>query len=248
MPNWANVLIDWFALPSLALLACILLYRKLYREFPLFFCYVVVTEMVGLARYAASKAWPGVYSYVYWISNLVVVLFAFLASYELFVRRLFPRFYKVRFFRILFPLAAILVNVLVVIAAIYGNHKRWLLLSARTGEFLRAAVVFFFVSLMTVMGRKWEMKEFGIAFGFGLDVAISLASVALWTQASKRSPLVRRIPVIAYDIACIIWLYCFWTAPTDTETPSAPELSTEALHKAKKWEESLKDYISPGKR
>jgi hypothetical protein len=248
MPNWANILIDWFALPSLALLACILLYRKWYREFPLFFCYVVLTEMVGLTRYAASKGSPSVYSKVYWISNLVVVLFAFLASYELFVRRLFPRFYKVRFFRILFTLAAILVNVLVVIAAIYGNHKRWLLLSARIEEFLRAALIFFFVALMTVMGRKWEMKEFGIAFGFGLDVAISLASVALWTQASSRSPLVSRIPVIAYDIACIIWIYCFWRAPkSEPAVPTAP-LSPEALHEAKKWEESLKDYISSGKR
>jgi hypothetical protein len=248
MPNWANILIDWFALPSLALLACILLYRKWYREFPLFFCYVVLTEMVGLTRYAASKGSPSVYSKVYWISNLVVVLFAFLASYELFVRRLFPRFYKVRFFRILFTLAAILVNVLVVIAAIYGNHKRWLLLSARIEEFLRAAVVFFFVALMTVMGRKWEMKEFGIAFGFGLDVAISLASVALWTQASNRSPLVSRIPVIAYDIACIIWIYCFWRAPkSEPAVPTAP-LSPAALHEAKKWEESLKDYITPSKR
>jgi hypothetical protein len=248
MPNWANILVDWFAVPSLALLACILLYRKLYREFPLFFSYVVVTEMVGLARYIASKGSPSVYSYFYWISNLVVVLFAFLASYELFVGRLFPRFYKVRFFRILFTLAVILVNVLVVFAAIYGNHKRWLLLSSRIGEFLRAAVVFFFVALMIVMGRKWEMKEFGIAFGFGLDVAMSLASVTFWTQASKRSPLVGRIPVIAYDIACIIWIYCFWRAPkSEPAVPTAP-LSPAALHEAKKWEESLKDYISSGKR
>lgn len=248
MQYWANILIDWFALPSLAVLACILLYRKFYREFPLFFSYVVLTEMVGLTRYAASKGSPSVYSKVYWISNLVVVLFAFLASYELFVKRLFPRFYKIRFFRILFTLAAILVNVVVVIAAIYGNHKRWLLLSARIEEFLRAAVIFFFVALMTVMGRRWEMKEFGIAFGFGLDVAISLASVALWAQASNRSPLVSRIPVIAYDIACIIWIYCFWNAPmSEPAVPTAP-LSPEALHEAKKWEESLKHYISPGKR
>lgn len=248
MQNWANIFIDWFALPSLAVLACILLYRKLHREFPLFFSYVVVTELVGLARYAASKGPPIVYSYVFWISNLVVVLFAFLASYELFVRRLFPRSYSVRFFRILFPLVAILVNVVVVIAAIYGNHKRWLLLSTRIGEFLRAAVVFFFVALMTLMGRKWEMKEFGIAFGFGLDVAVSLASIALWTQETRRGPLVSRIPVIAYDIACIIWLYCFWNAPqSEPAVPAAP-FSPGALHEAKKWEASLKDYISPGKR
>jgi len=248
MQNWANILIDWFALPSLAVLACILLYRKFHREFPLFFSYVVLTEMVGLTRYAASKGSPSVYSKVYWISNLVVVLFAFLASYELFVRRLFPRFYEIRFFRILFTLAAILVNALVVIAAIYGNHKRGLLLSTRIEEFLRAAVVFFFVALMTVMGRKWEMKEFGIAFGFGLDVAMSLASVTFWTQASKRSPLIGRIPVIAYDIACIIWIYCFWRAPESEPAVSTASLSPEALHEAKKWEESLKDYISSGKR
>jgi len=248
MQNWANILIDWFALPSLALLACIFLYRKLYREFPLFFCYVVVTMIVGLTRYTASKNLPSLYSYVYWISNLVVVLFAFLASYELFVGRLFPRFYKVRFFRILFPLAAILVTVVVVIAAIYGNHKRWLLLSARIGEFLRAAAIFFFVALMTMMGRKWDVKEFGIASGFGLDVAISLASIALWTQASERGPFVSRIPVIAYDISCIIWLYCFWNAPQSQPAVPAAPLSPGALHEAKKWEESLKDYISSGKR
>ena len=248
MPSWANILIDWFALPSLALLACILLYRKFYREFPLFFCYVVVTEIVGLTRFAASKGTPGFYSSVYWISNLVVVLFAFLASYELFVRRLFPRFYKVRFFRVLFTVVAILVNLLVVIAAFYANHKRLLLLSARIEEFLRAALIFFFVALMTFMGRKWEMKEFGIAFGFGLDVAISLASVAFWTQASKRSPLVSRIPVIAYDIACIIWIYCFLGAARTEPAVAAAPLPPEAILEAKKWEESLKDFMSQGKR
>jgi hypothetical protein len=248
MPHWANILIDWLGLPSLALLACILLYRKFYREFPLFFCYVVVTEIVGLTRFAASKGSPSFYSSVYWISDLVVGLVTFLAIYELFVRRLFPNFYKVRFFRILFTVVAILVNVLVVIAAFYGNHKRLLLLSARIEEFLLAALIFFFAALMTFMGRKWEMKEFGIAFGFGLEVAISLASVGFWTQAAKRSPLVSRIPVIAYDIACIIWIYCFLRAPKSEPVIPAAPLSPEALLEAKKWENSLKEFMSQGKR
>jgi len=81
-----------------------------------------------------------------------------------------------------------------------------------------------------------------------LDVAMSLASVTFWTQASKRSPLVGRIPVIAYDIACIIWIYCFWRAPKSEPAVHTAPLSPAALHEAKKWEESLKDYISSGKR
>lgn len=240
--------VDWFALPSLALLACVLIYRNQQKQFPLFSLYVVATELVGLTRLAASGAPSLVYRYVYWISNILVVLFSLLAVYELFVKRLFPGFYKVRFFRYLFPTIAILVNIVVVLIAIYGNHKRLLLLTARAGEFLRAAILIFFVSLMALMGRRWEKREFGIAAGFGLDVSTSLAEIAIWSHAPSKNAVISRIPVIAYDIACIIWLYCFWSAPkSQPAVPTAP-LSPDALREAKKWEESLKDYISPGKR
>jgi hypothetical protein len=208
---------------------------------------VIGTELVGLTRLAASGAPALVYRYVYWISNIIVVLFSLLAAYELFVKRLFPGFYKIRFFRYLFPSIAILVNIGMVLLAIYGNHKRLLLLTARAGEFLRAAILVFFVSLMALMGRQWEKREFGIAAGFGLDVSTSLAALAIWSTPS-RNALFSRLPVIAYDIACIIWIYCFWDAPkSEPAAPTAP-LSPAALHEAKKWEESLKDYMSSGKR
>ena len=237
MHNWFYVFIDWLALPSLALLAGILIYRKQQRQFPLFFLYVIATELVGLTRLSASGAPVLVYSYVYWISNIILVLFSLLAAYELFVKRLFPGFYKVRFFRYLFPMIAI-----------YGNHKRLLLLTARTGEFLRAAILIFFVALMAVMGRQWEKREFGIAAGFGLDVSTSIAALAILSHAPSRGALLNRISVIAYDLACIIWLYCFWNAPKAQATVTPGPLSAEALHEARKWEDSLKGFMSQGKR
>jgi hypothetical protein len=247
MLEWVYLVIDWFALPSLALLACILLFRNQQKQFPLFSLYVVAAELVGLTRLAASGAPSLVYRYVYWISDIVVVLFSVLAAYELFVKRLFPAFYKVRFFRYLFPAIAILVNIGMVLLAIFGNHKRVLLLTARAGEFLRAAILIFFVSLMTLMGRRWEKREFGIAAGFVLDVSTALAEVAVWSHAPSKNAVISRIPVIAYDIACIIWISCFWRAPkSEPAVPTAP-LSPEALDEAKKWQESLKDYISSGK-
>jgi hypothetical protein len=246
MQDWVNIFIDWFSLPSLALLAGVLLYRKQRREFPLFFCYVVVTELVGLVRLAASRAPTMVYSYTYWISNVVFVAFALLATYELFIKRLFPDFYKVRFFRYLFPSVAFLVTTAVVFVALYSNHGRVLLLMARTYEFLRAATLFFFVALMLMMGRQWEKMEFGIAFGFGIDVAASLTSVAIWSRMGQGSATLNRLPVIVYDIACIVWLYCFWTAKTKTSVP--PPISPEALEEARKWEGSLKGFVAPGKR
>src|SRR5262249_9121675 len=152
---------------------------------------------------SAAGAPSLVYRYVYWISDIVVVLFSVLAAYELFVKRLFPGFYKVRFFRYLFPAIAILVNIGMVLLAIFGDHKRLLLLTARAGELLRAAILIFFVLLMVVMGRRWEKREFGIAAGFGLDVSTALIEVAVWSHAPSKNAVLSRLSVIAYDIACI---------------------------------------------
>jgi hypothetical protein len=97
------------------------------------------------------------------------------------------------------------------------------------------------------MGRRWSKPEFGIALGFGLDVSAAFAMLAIVARNGNERGIVNRLPTLAYDIACLVWLYCFWTAPKVQSVPSAP-LSTEALHEAKKWEDSLKDFMSQGKR
>jgi len=100
---------------------------------------------------------------------------------------------------------------------------------------------------MLIMGREWDRQEFGIAFGFGLDVSTSLASIALFSHISVNATF-GRLPAIAYDIACFVWLYCFWSGGRAAiEVPSEP-LQPEMLREARKWEEVLKDWITPGKR
>lgn len=246
MYMWVKLLADWISLPSLALLAWVLLYRKTHREFPFFFSYVIVTELSSVVRLAASGAPPIKYSYVYWISDIIIVFFAFLATYELFVKRLFPAFYKIRFFRYLFPAAALVITVPAVLAALMG-YRTALGTIIQVYTFLRAAVLVFFVALMLVMGRQWSKQEFGIAFGFGLYTSMSLALIAIWSHSAGRNAFVDRLPVIAYDIACFVWLYCFWSGVATVKVPSVP-LQPEMLQEARKWEAALKDSIKPGQR
>jgi hypothetical protein len=245
MPVWLNLLVNWLSLPSLAVLAVVLLYRRWYKEFPLFFAYVIVTQLVGITRLLTFRAPANVYRDVYFVSDIVLAVFAFLATYELFIKRLFPAFYRIRFFRYLFPMAAVAVAVIASLTAFNGNHQSVLFTTARVYEFCRAAVLMFFVALMVFFGRQWTRQEFGIALGFGLDVSTSLGLIAFWSRAAKASSVLSLVPVIAYDVACIVWLYCFWTAPKPVSTSS---LSLEALHEARKWEDTLKDFITPGKR
>ena len=242
--NWVDI-IDWMALPLLALLAGVLLYRKYHREFPYFFSYVVATNVIGIARLLASRVGGKVYYFVYWNSDIVVAAFAFLATYELFVKRLFPDFYKISFFRFLFPAVTVLITLLGASTALYGGNLKLLVVTGRVYESLRAAMLFFFVALMIFMGRRWSKQEFGIAFGFGLDVSAIFAFLAMLSRNASASEVAKRMPVLAYDLACIVWLYCFWSAPKAT-SPRA--LSPEALHEAKKWEASLKDFIASDKR
>jgi hypothetical protein len=128
-----------------------------------------------------------------------------------------------------------------------GGHSSVLTLTSHVYEFLRATILLFFVALMLVMGRQWAKQEFGIASGFALDVSMSLALIGVWSRSANRSPLLDRLAVIAYDLACLIWLYCFWAAPK-AQPAASPALSAEALQEAKKWEDSLKDFMSQGKR
>jgi hypothetical protein len=246
--HWVEIVIDWMALPSLALLACIMLYRKWQREFPFFLAYIAITDAIGIARLLASQIGGKVYYYGYWGSDIAVAVFAFLAAYELFIRRLFPSFYKTGFYRYLFPAAILLITLVAASTALYGGKLAILVVGVRVYEFLRGAVLLFFLGLMAFMGRRWSKQEFGIAFGFGLDVSATFAALAILSSNPRGNAFVNRIAVFAYDIACIIWLYCFWPAPKAQASISSPALSTGALQEGKKWEDSLKDFMSQGKR
>jgi len=245
--NWLEFAIDWMGLPALAVLAGILVYRRWYRHFPLFVLYVIGAEVVGVVRLIFMHAPRNIYSQVYWSTDTATAAFAFLATYELFFKRLFPGFYKTRLYRVLFPAIAILITLLVALTALIGGHSSALPTATRVYEFLRASILVFFVALMLLMGRHWNKQEFGIAFGFGLDVSTSLFLIGIWSHTSNRNAVLGRVAVLAYDLACLIWLYCFWSAPPVQASTPSPALSAKALQEARKWEDSLKDFMSQGK-
>src|SRR5205814_8229171 len=118
--------------------------------------------------------------------------------------------------------------------ALIGGHFSALAMPTRVFVFLRLAILAFFVVLMQIMGRRWSKQEFGIAFGFALDASTSSIFLGLLIHGANRNAILKRIAVFAYDIACIIWLYCFWNAPkSQPAVPTAP-LSPGTLHEAKK--------------
>jgi len=71
--------------------------------------------------------------------------------------------------------------------------------------------------------------------------------LAIVARNGNEPGILNRLPTLAYDIACLVWLYCFLTA-SKGQTTTPPAFSTETLQEARKWEDSLKDFMSQGKR
>jgi hypothetical protein len=240
-----NVLI-WFPAVALLLVGVLMYHRRAYRELPLFFVYVVSALSIGVLRYVAFRLGRDVYFYAYWISELAAAAFVSLALYEIFLRRLFPAFHKVRFYRNLFPLAAIVIFLIAVITASGSSDKRAAFVSASSrADLVRTAILVFFVALMAFMGRQWRRYDFGIALGFGVQAAVALADTAMRFQYHEKTPaFLTTIDVIVYDITCLIWLITFSRAEKTPPAIHGDQLSADALDAARKWEGSLKDFLT----
>jgi hypothetical protein len=248
--SWIWDFLAWLSLPLLILLAGVIAWRHLQRKFPFFFAYVLIAFSAGVVRFIVYKLFSTtVYFYVFWASDVVVVLAALLAIYETFLRRLFPRFAAVRFYRYLFPAAAIVIALLGFLTALHSpNTGAAYYITSRVLDFIRSAVIGFFVAVILLMGRQFTGYEFSIAAGFGIQAAMALANAAIRAQMHYRATPLDRFEPVAFDAACLIWLWAFANKkniPKDKST--AVQLEPEMLHQARKWEDVLKDFTS-GKR
>jgi len=224
-------------------------WRRAHRELPFFFLYVVSAPLIGVLRpfvyYTASRK---VYFYVYWVSELAGAVFVTLTLYEVFLRRLFPAFQKVRFYRHLFPFAAcVILLVTVIVAAKSADPKAAFMSASRGADLIRTAVLVFFVALMAFMGREWSRYDFGIAFGFGIQAAAVLADIAVRSGLHYKPAVLYTVEFIAYNVSCLVWLITF-LKPERPHAIASGSFSPEKLEEARQWEEKLKEFLAQNKR
>ena len=240
-------IIYWFSTPTLAVVATILLVRHLHKRFPLFFSYIVVACLDDIARLVTYHTTFKTYAYTYWISQLMNTVFALLAIYELSFRRLFPQFQRIKFYRFLFLAAAITIATFAILTALHSIQTAVLFKILHGLDFLRVTTLFFFVALMLFMGRRWERHEFGIAFGFAVDAAAFLAAFAIWTRPGYMRTLAATMPVVAYDMAAVIWLIYF-LLPEKRIVVSTELIDPKVLEQADQWKKTIRESLNGKER
>ncbi|HEX5434768.1 MAG TPA: hypothetical protein VFY05_11060 [Candidatus Angelobacter sp.] len=172
-----------------------------------------------------------------------------LALYEVFLRRLFPRFHKVSLYRALFPGAAAAILLLTIIAVLQSSDRSAAFhIASRAFDFVRTAFLVFFMLLMLLMGRQWSRYDLGITLGFGIQAAAALANAAVRSRLGHRSQFFDTAEAITFEAACVIWLITFSKPEHAHRLQPAETLDPLVLPQARKWESVLKDWLTPGKR
>ena len=242
-------LLFWFPVAILTLLSGVFLWRRIWADLPFFFLYIISAPIVGLLRYVTAALSEPVYFYVYWISELELAVVFSLALYEVFLRRLFPRFQRVKFYRILFAAMAGLILLMTIIAVLESsNQKSAFQVASSAFDFVRTAFLVFFMFLMLLMGRQWGRYDLGITLGFGIQAAAALANAAVRTRLGHRSAAFDTAEIITFEIACVIWLITFLKPEMPDHLHPAEPLDPSVLPEARRWEAVLKDWLTPGKK
>lgn len=243
-----NYFLAWFPVVALLLVFCFLVARRTYRELPYFFVYVLNALLIGVARYAAYFLSRDLYIYVYWISELAGAVVVTLALYEVFLRRLFAKFHKVRFYRSFFAIVALVVLVLTIFTALQApDEGKAFLMASRAYDFVRTAILVVLVALMALMGRQWTRFDFGIALGFGVQAAMALINAAVRTRLHYQPTVLDLVEAVSYNLSCLIWLITFWKPESPRALFSGDQLNPQMLKEARTWETTLKEWLAPGK-
>jgi hypothetical protein len=238
------VCVRWFPFGAAAYLLIVFLFRRMWRELPFFLCYLASALLTGVLRYATLHVGQRAYFYTYWISDLFVSLTVLLAIYEVFLRRLFVRFHKTTAYRRAFPVAGTVVFILTVASALIAADKgATFQMASRAFDFMRTAILLFFIGLMTLMGRQWSRYDLGIALGFGLQAAVALTAAAIRTRANYVPTFWDSVEMVAYDVSCLIWIITFSLPDKTGGRPTLHGVDVDHLYQTQKWEAVLKQWL-----
>ena len=161
----------WFAHPVLhAGVVGILLWRKLYRTFPIFFSYIAFQILVFAALFPLHKdRFYTIFYYMSWGTTAVSVILGFFVIHELF-QDVFRPYHTLRDLgSVLFKWAALVMLLVAgVVAASTASAteeplRTGIMTLQRSVRVVQCGLILFLLVFSRYLGTNWRQKSFGIA-------------------------------------------------------------------------------------
>jgi hypothetical protein len=240
--------IMWIAHPAIeAVLAGFMVKRKLNKQFPVFFTYVLWQIANFLILFPLCKMGPAYYDayfYVSWLSAAVSLGLGFKVIHEI-VLNVFQPYHALKdLSTILFRWAALvmLLVALVVAASNAGSNispiTQAVVTAQRCVRVVQCGLILFLLVFSKYLGISWRQYSLGIALGFGGYATIELGAFALFAGGQIQARTVGETQAVCYSLALLVWIG--YAALKSPEREDATKLLT-----SQRWEQSLTDIQTP---
>lgn len=201
----------------LGVLTAVMVRRRLYRQFPLFFlysCYAVAASIVVNA--ASLGAEQAALIKIYSATEALYALTGLLAMYESF-HRVFSLYYFSRRWLFVLPLVTVLVILIVSILSLRKHSPvqadalgLFYLGFDLAADYMLAGFFGLFVILVFLWQARWQRYPFGIMKGFGLFSIVGMLAGLLRSEfGTGWDFFFSYAPSVAYILGCLIWLGAF---------------------------------------
>ena len=238
-------LVLWISHPVLELLlAAALLWRKLYRKFPVFFSFVVfqLLDFAVLFPIHQYRSY-NLYFYSYWIASSIGLIFAFLVIHEIFLEVFRPYHMLRDMGTILFKWAALVMMIVALVVAVSNPAGESpivvaLLTMQRSVRVIQVGLVLFLMIFSSYLAVSWKQPSFGIALGLGIAAGSQLAGNALFSGGQISESTFAVATMSLYCCTVLVWLVYA------AKKAASPQHASTALV-SQRWEESLGDLQTP---
>ena len=201
-------------------LASVLAWRKVHREFPWFAAYVTSSILIAAIRLSFLLAGSyQAYFKIYWGTEAIYAVLALFALHEIF-REVFLSFYVYRWFWLLFPGVS---GLALLISVIYAIEKPPVPATRIVNVILSGGIAvnviegMLFLLLFGLAGffhLRWRNHPLGIAGGFAI-VALG-TGLSYWirsTFGTEFASFAKYSAPVAYILAVVLWLDTFLRSP-----------------------------------
>lgn len=211
---WFGIALLWASIGLRTGIVVLMGLRKLFRRFPAFALYNAYLVLSGVLKAFTLSHWH-LYFYIYWSTEPAEILLSILAVHESFLA-IFGDFYRLRWFRWLFPGAILGALIYSALTGYWHPPKQATALgaaiisSAVAAQYIILAICLLFFLLGRLLQVRWRRYESRIVFGFAVaSLAYAFAGVIRSENGTKFIFLSQYLPAVGYILAALIWLTAF---------------------------------------
>ena len=221
----------------------VMLWRQLFKVFPVFFSYTLVVVLRDLVLLFLPYN-KNLYSLVYWSGEGLVVLLSLAVILEVVQFLVRPFQFLAPVLRATWILGGVAALGAIAIYMLSGGGARAdrvlesIVLAERAARLLQVFLLIIVIALLSRLGLIWDQYTVGIVAGFGiysgLDLAVLELGVHLHSLTNRHFVLLRPA---AYNLASIIWAAYFLRSRDEKPFVKVPNPDLAGCNQA------LTDYI-----